>query len=371
MHLLPFKSRLLPAAAALAAAALGACSRHAPRDESRVVATVRTERATLANAMTLQAEFQPYQDVMIHGKVSGYVSAIRVDIGDRVKAGDLLATIEVPELGAQLDSAKAAEQKAKADDDIAHLDSERLQGVNRSQPALVAQQDLDAASSKDSAAAAALAAAKADADRYAALIAYTRITAPFAGIISKRFVDMGALIQAGTASNSEPLVELVEDDLLRLRFPVPEAETPSIRDGEEAEVTVDALRRTFSGKIVRFSGEIDRSTRTMVAEIDVPNPDASLKPGMYASIRLPLAEAKNVLAVPIQAVSQGDHPTVMVVGPSGTVESRPVTVGLQTANRVEIRSGLSQGDRVIVSDRGGLRDGDAVTARDLEPAPQE
>jgi RND family efflux transporter MFP subunit len=357
--------------ASCALLALGACSRPAPPPDLRVVAVVKTVRTRLANSMTLQAEFEPYQDIMVHGKVSGYVSQIRVDIGDRLKAGDLIATVEVPELSDQLDSAVAAEQRARADNAVAHLDYQRLEAVKKSQPALIAQQDLDEASAKDSASAAALAGAKAEADRNRALVSYTRITAPFAGVITQRFVDLGSLIQAGTSSNPASLVELAQDDLLRLRFPIPEAETPSIHDGEKVEVTVGALHRTFSGRIVRNTGAIDRATRTMLAEVDVPNRDERLKAGMYASILLPLEEANNTLAVPLQALSNGDHPTVLVVGRNGAIEERAVTVGLRTANRAEIQSGLAEGDRVVVSDRGGLHAGDRVAAKEMDATFQE
>ena len=345
---------------------MGACSRHPDAPAVRVVAVVRTERMDLANTMTLQAEFEPYQDVMIHGKVSGYVSQIPVDIGDRLKAGDLIATLEVPELTDQLASAIASEAHARAEHEIAHLNSTRLQGVNRSQPGLIAQQDLDDAGSKDAATEAALESAKAEADRYKALMDYTRITAPFKGVVTKRLVDTGSLIQAGTSPNSEPIVELEQDDLLRLRFPVPEAETPRIRNGESVMISVDALHRKFSGNIVRDAGSIDRSTRTMITEVDVPNEDGVLKVGMYASIVMPLEEAKGVLAVPLQALSHGDHPSALVVEASGAISEREVSVGLKTAEMAEIKAGLKQGDQVVISDRGGLHPGDLVVPKETE-----
>lgn len=362
---------VLTAIGIMAGLLLAACARQSDPAVARSVAVVKAVRTDLANTMTLQAEFEPYQDVMVHGKVSGYVSLIRVDIGDHVKAGDLVATLEVPELGDQLASAVAAEQHAQADHAIAHLNSDRLEGVNRTQPALVAQQDLDDASAKDSATAATLASAKADVDRYGALVGYTRITAPFNGVITKRYVDLGSLIQAGTASSSEPLVELAQDDLLRLRFPVPESETPRIHAGEEVRISVDALHRSFSGKIVRDAWSIDRATRTMLTEIDVPNPDGQLKAGMYASITLPLEEARGILAVPLQALSRGEPPTILVVGADGAVEERIVSVGLRTAELAEVKTGLVSGERVIVSDRGGIHPGDKVTAREEDAAAQE
>jgi RND family efflux transporter MFP subunit len=353
--------------AGIALLVTGACSRHPDPSPVRVVAVARTERTTLSNTMTLQAEFEPYQDVLIHGKVSGYVSQINVDIGDRLKAGDLIATLEVPELSDQLAGAVASQARARAEHDIAHLNATRIQGVNISQPGLIAQQDLDDANSKDSATEAEVASAKAESDRYSALMAYTKITAPFSGVVTKRLVDTGSLIQAGTSSNSEPIIELEEDDLLRLRFPVPEAETPSIRVGESVQIAVDALHRKFSGRIARDAGAIDRSTRTMATEVDVPNPDGLLKVGMYASIVLPLEQATNVLAVPLQALSHGDSPSAMVVDANGTVQERSVSVGLRTADKAEIRSGLNEGDRVVISDRGGLHPGDIVTAKETEP----
>jgi len=357
------KNRALSAILSAAGLLLAGCG--AGKDGSGIptVAVARTERASLSNSMTFQGEFIPFQDVLIHAKVSGYVNPIRVDIGDHVRVGDLLATLEVPELKDQLEGAQASERRAKTEHELAHVDHDRLVEVNKGHPNLVAQQDLDDAEAKDSAMEAALAAAKADADRFSTLSDYTRVMAPFSGVITKRFVDNGTLVEAGTASNTGPIVELAQNSLLRLRFPVPEAETPVVHVGGSVSVEVDALHMVFTGKIARDAGDIDRSTRTMVVEVDVPNPDDLLKPGMYASVTLQIQRGEGVLAIPLQALSRGDAPTVLVVGANNTIEERPVVVGMRTASRAEIRSGLREGDRVVIVERSGLAPGTAVSAK--------
>jgi len=357
---LALASRSVLTAAALV---LAGCGRGPETADVDTVAVVKTVRTKLSNSMTLQAEFYPFQDVLIHAKVSGYVNPIRVDIGDRVKAGELLATLEVPELKDQLEGALASERRAKAEHDIAQLNHKRLVDVNRSQPNLVAQQDLDDAEAKESASAAALETAKADADRYSTLDDYTKVTAPFDGVITKRFVDNGTLVEAGTSSNTGPIVELAQSDLLRLRFPVPEAETPVVRVGGKVGIVVDAIHSSFVGTIARDAWDIDRSTRTMIVEVDVPNAEDAYKAGMYASVNLAILSANDVLAVPLEALSSGDAPTVMVVGKDNAVEERNVTVGMRTASLAEIRSGLREGDLVVVGDRSGLSPGKVIVPK--------
>jgi RND family efflux transporter MFP subunit len=369
MKWLPFPAAWrLPAAAALGVLA-ASCAKPPPAPAAPTVAVARTIRTTLANTITLQGEFYPYQDILVHAEVSGYVSAIRVDLGDRVGEGELLATLEVPELKDQLAAAAATEQHDEAEHAIAHLDYARLAGVNRSQPNLIAQQDLDDAEAKDSATAATAAMARAEVARYQTLRDYTRITAPFAGVITRRFADVGALIQAGTSSGTTPLVELAEDDLLRLRFPVPEAESPLVHPGQPVQFSVDALHRTLTGRVVRDAWAIERYTRTMIAEVDVPNPGAAFQSGMYATIVLPLQSAADALAIPLQALNPAGRPTVLMVGPDGRIAERAVTVGLRTADLAEIRAGLDEGDLVVVGDRGSLQVGDPVTPRIVDSAP--
>ena len=344
--------------------------------ESKVVPVVRTVRENLQTDVTLQGEFIPYQDIMVHAKVSGYVSMIKVDIGDRVKQGDLLAKLEIPELQDNINRAKAKLSatgqeidEAQANYTNLHLLYQRLADVAKAHPSLVAQQDLDTAKSKEIGALGALGAAQehrdeaqAELGRLNTLAAYENITAPFDGIITNRFADLGSLIQAGTSSDTQslPLVQLAQDSLLRLRFPVPEAETPLIENGRKVEITVPALDRTFIGTIIRSAWLINRSTRTMTTEVDVENPQGLIKAGMYAYVKLPLRVAHQALAVPLQALTIGDSPSVMVLAKDGRLEERKVKVGIRTADKAEVVSGLEEGDPVVVGNRAGLDAGEKV-----------
>jgi RND family efflux transporter MFP subunit len=350
--------------------------------ETKVVPVVKVGREDLQTDVTLQAEFVPYQDIMVHAKVSGYVNMIRVDIGDRVKQGDLLATLEIPELQDNINKAKASlsatEQEiaeSQADYDNLHLIYQRLADVAKAHPNMVAQQDLDTAKSKEVSAEGALGAAKqhrdeaqAELGRLNTLVAYERITAPFDGIITQRFADVGSLIQAGTSSNTQalPLVQLAEDSLLRLRFPVPESQAPLITDGKKVDITVPALKKAFVGTVTRYAWQINRSTRTMTTEVDLDNPDGTIKAGMYAYVKLPLQVADQALAVPLQALTAGDNPTVFALSKDGTLQERKVKIGLRTPDDAQILGGLEEGDVVVVGNRSGLVDGQKVEAKFVE-----
>ena len=358
------------------------------------VAVARVESADLSHDMVLTAEFRPYQEIDVMAKVAGFVKEINVDIGDRVRSGQLLATLEVPEMQDDLTKAKAAVDRAQADvthardeldrakaaHEIADLSYSRLAAVAKKQPGLVAQQEIDDAHSKDlvaeaqvSAAQSAIAAAnqqvsvnQADVAKIKTLMDYTRVTAPFDGVITKRYADLGSMIQAGTASQTQtmPLVRLSENSLLRLILPVPESAVPSVHMGQQVEVKVPTLKRSFPGKVVRFAEKLSLETRTMDTEVDVVNPSLVLIPGMYAEVNLKLAQRNEVLAVPLTAVD-GDSGNasaggVMVVTHNNRIEPRRIQLGLETANRVEVRSGLNEGDLVVIGSRSALQLGEEV-----------
>lgn len=340
-----------------------------PEMETGIIPTAGVAKVTredIFREVTIPAEFRPYAEVALHAKVSGYVSKMAVDFGDTVKAGELLATLEVPELQAQVVNARATEEKAEADHTNAHLIYLRLQTVNREHPNLVAQQDLDTSEANDQTTGAAIAAAQADVSKYETMVGYTRITAPFDGVVTRRYVDPGTLIQAGTTSDTQslPLVQVSDNYRLRLDFPVTVDYVKDIELGDPVEVRVESLGgKTFTGKISRFAHEVAQDTRTMMTEIEVPNPDLKLVPGMYAAVILKVNKLSQVLTVPTEAIADEKKPVVYVINRNNEVEERPVELGQETPDRYEIVSGLKEGELVVMGSRAGLQAGEKVTPK--------
>ncbi len=300
-------------------------------------------RAPLTNTLSVAGEFLPFQEVELHAKVPGYIRHIGVDIGDKVRTGQVLATLDIPELTAQVQGADAGvrqtqEQitraksevlRAQANYDAVHSAAQRLQQASDARPGLIAQQELDDALAKDRAGVAQVEAAKsalsatqeqlgvsrADQQHYSSLADYSRITAPFNGIVTWRYADTGSLIQAGTSNaGSMPVVKVAQVNVLRLRLPVPESLAAFVRVGDPASIRVQAIGKTITGTITRNTGSLDPSTRTMQVEIDVPNAKGELTPGMYGDVTLNIRRTGDALVVPIQAVDRtGAQPFVMMV----------------------------------------------------------
>ena len=338
------------------------------------VAVVKVDREDLHREVTMTAEFRPYEEVELHAKVSGYVDQMKVDFGDRVKAGQLMATLEVPELRDELHNAMAAEQKAEADHSDAHLSYTRLLAVNKAQPNLVAQQDLDNAESKDRSTDEAIDAAKAEVEKYQTMLAYTKITAPFDGVVTWRYADPGSLIQAGTSSDTQakPLVRVSDNYRLRLDFPVDVEYVRYIKLGDPVEVRVESLGdKTFTGTISRFTNQVDDQTRKMTTEMEVSNPNLELVPGMYAEVVLKVEERRHALSIPIEAVALGSIATVYVVNASHEIEPRPVTLGLETSSKYEVLSGLREGDLVVIGNPARRKPGEKVETKLIASLAQE
>ncbi len=358
----------------------------------RTVAVAGATRTDLSSDLELTAEFEPYQEIDVMAKVSGYIREIKVDIGDRVSQGKLLATLEIPEMQDDLTRAAAAIDEANADlaaardelqrdqsaHEMAHLSYTRILEVSKTEHGLVPEQQVDEIHSRDLVAEAQVSAAKsrvtaceqrirvaqAEQARYKTLYQYARITAPFTGVVTKRYANTGSLIQAGTSSQTQamPVVRLSENGLLRLQLPVPESAVPLVHLGEPVDVNVSALHRTFPGLVRRFADKVDESTRTMKTEVDVSNPNLELVPGMYAEVDLITEQHKHVLSVPVEALDgSGNTTRVFVVRPSGQVAIVPVRTGLENAQWVEVLSKeIHEGDSVVVGSRAGLKEGDPV-----------
>jgi RND family efflux transporter MFP subunit len=336
------------------------------------VAVARVVHQSLFRAISVAAEFRPYTEVDVHAKVAGYVKEMKVDIGDHVRAGQLLALLEVPELRDDLDHASASLRRAQADYQDAHLAYSRLVAVNKDHPNLIAQQDLDTAQAHEATAEGSLGAARADVEKFQTLAGYARILAPFAGVITKRYADPGSLIQAGTASNTQalPLVRVSDNSVLRLDFPVSVDYVHGVHPGAPVSIRVDSLGgQLMQGRIARIADQVDDATRTMVVELEVPNPDAALVPGMYATVTLRTDERPAALVVPVEAVAGGNR--VFVVNAAHRLEERPVQLGLETPGSLEVLSGLAEGELVLVGNPGQLATGQKVEPRLTAPLAHE
>jgi RND family efflux transporter MFP subunit len=355
---------------------------NAGMDDSVAVSVVKVVRDNLVRKETFEAEFRPYQAIDLHANVAGFVQSIKVDIGDQVRAGDLLATLKIPELNEDIDRAVAMEARnekkvneAAAAYEDAHLSSGRLLTVNEHRPHLIAKQDLDTAGAKDRAAEAALAAAKQDVEvsrvevnKLRAILEDCKITAPFSGVITKRYADEGALIQGGVSPSGAamPLVRLSQNDRLRLDFPVSVSYVHYIKVGDPVDIKIVATGQTMTGKISRFTRDVEMATRTMETEVDVPNSDLSLTPGIYAEVSLKMERRDGVLAIPEQALPNLKTPTAFVVNTEGKIEERPLTIGLATPDKFEVLSGLKENELVMVGGREQVKPGQKVEPKLME-----
>jgi RND family efflux transporter MFP subunit len=377
-------------------AGIAACNFKAHRSEVSAADMPSAKAAAaqlgnIAHTLSLAGQFQPYQVIDVHPKVTGFMVKINVDIGDRVHKGETLAVLEVPELNAQLQGTIFEMQQAKDDwtrtqheikraeatHAALHLDYERLLETSKAQPGLIAQQELDDAQGKDLASESQVDAAKAaaaaaqqhvevahtDNNRVQAINNYTNVVAPLDGVIVWRYADTGALIQSGTNSNEQdiPIVRLSQSGRLRLRMPIPENDVQFVHIGDPMQIRVDAIGRSFTGKIVRFTRDVNFETRTMETEVDVENQDLSIAPGMYANTQLQLGHADNVTTIPVDAlVLNGNAETVYLLDAGNRVHIRNVEVGLRGSKLAEIKSGIHAGDRVIVGGQENYTEGEQV-----------
>ena len=308
-------------------------------------ATVHPAPGTVHRWVALPGALAPFQQVSLQARVAGYVKTVKVDKGDKVAAGDLLATVEVPELEADL-------VKAKAEMDAAEIDVKRLREARQKSPDLVLPQSVDNAEAR-------FAAAKASVTRGGVLLDFAQIRAPFAGVISSRSVDPGAYV----SPSAGPLFRLVDDKKLRCQIPVTELETPLVKKGKPVRVSVDAFPgQIFESAVARVSGALDLASRTMLVEADLENAQDKLMPGMSVTARIGVERHENVMLVPAAAIVMEKTNAFVFKHAGGKAVKTAVKLGFNDGVNAEVPE-LKPEDTLLVVGTAAVNDGQAVTLK--------
>ncbi|MBI1805331.1 MAG: efflux RND transporter periplasmic adaptor subunit [Ignavibacteriae bacterium] len=319
--------------------------------ETSALPRVRVEkpqRKSVSSELQLNGDVLPWQQATLYSKVAGYLKEIRVDKGDWVKQGDVLAVIDDRETEKEY-------ERAVADFHLQEITYNRLQEALPKTPDLVSKQDVDVAEAKYESAKAAM-------ERLKVLVDYATIRAPFAGVITQRWVDPGAMIQAANMSmNAMAIVKIASMDKLRIRVDVPESEVLLVKVGTKAKVSVRELPgHEFEGTVARFGVALEQSTRTMQAEIDLANSKHTLRPGMFAQVTLHFLAEENALTLPAAALVIEKNQTFVYCVEQNTVKKKPIVIGTDDGVHPVIAQGLTGDELVIVSGKEFVVDGSKV-----------
>jgi RND family efflux transporter MFP subunit len=347
------------AGAPLAAIAPPATSVAQPAAAEQTVETVRPMRADVARTFDTNATLEAFETADLYPKVSGYLTEVRVDIGDHVKAGQVLAVISLPETEKELAEAEATVASKKADLALQRVTLDRQAGLLKIRG--TSQQAYDEAKGKADVAAADADLAVATADKIRTMLSYTRIVAPFDGVVAQRLVNRGDFVQAATAGRNTPLVAVQRVDIIRIFCNVPESDVARIRAGLRATVKPFGLEgKAITGQVARFAGRLDPQSRNMRTEIDVPNLDGKLYPGMYAQVSLETEVHPRALTVPAAAVGNDPTGAFVFVVREGRIARQPVKMGISQGGTVEVVEGISEGLEILKSIQGAPAPGSAV-----------
>jgi RND family efflux transporter MFP subunit len=327
-------------------------SSSSPQSEPALTAPVQVlklQRRDIARTLTLPANISPWYQATLYAKVPGYLKWMGFDKGDTVKKGQLLAVIDAPEVEQQY-------RQAQADYKIKRITYQRKHSVWKENPDVIAKQDVDVAEAEAEA-------ARHIMDHRRTLLEYTSVAAPFVGLITARFADPGALIQSasGSATQAAPLYTIMDLDTVRVYVSVPQEAAMLAEPGIPATLSLkESPDQVFRGTITRTAGALDPATRTLLVEIDLPNPQHVLKPGMYVTATLYLERHLNALALPPTAVVRSDKGKFVFVVRDGTARRMPIKTGLDDGVWLEVTEGLSGDEHVVVVGQSGLTDGQAV-----------
>jgi multidrug efflux system membrane fusion protein len=324
------------------------------------VIVVHAQQEAPQQELVLPSTLQAYTESPIYARTSGYVAKWYKDIGSHVEKGQPLADIETPEVDQELMQAGAARDQAAAQAEIAKTSADRWETLQKQDA--VAQQETDERKSSYVQGKANLASSNANVNRLQQLESFKHVYAPFAGVIIKRNVDIGALINAGNGGNNQELFVVAKIDPIRVFVNVPEIYAPLIHSGVQGNIELAALPgQRFSGKVVRTANAIDTATRTLNTEIDVPNPKGTLLPGSFAQVHFALNVQTRSLSLPVNALLfRAEGTRAAVVGSDGKVHLKPVVIGRDYGTAVEILGGVEQTDAVVLNPSDSLEEGQQV-----------
>jgi membrane fusion protein, multidrug efflux system len=303
---------------------------------------VQPKRGAIVRYVTLPGSVAALQQATLHAKTTGFLKTIHCDKGDKVKAGALLAELQAPELEADLIKYEAESATLRPAYEFAQQEYDRLEKARKASPDLILPQMLEKAKSELDRSKAAFEVVAANAKRARALLDYTRITAPFSGVVTQRFVDTGALVPAGstTGAGGSAVVTLMDFSKVRAQVSVPEIDASFVSVGQPVMLSVEGLPgKTFSGAVTRFSYALDTATRTMLVETELPNDDLSLRPGMYATVKVGVQRHENALLVPVDALVMEKANAFVFLHDGGKAKKVPVTLGFNDGTMVEIAAG--------------------------------
>ncbi|HEX7810433.1 MAG TPA: efflux RND transporter periplasmic adaptor subunit [Burkholderiales bacterium] len=346
--------------------ALKVAQAEAEKDDLQAVSYVPAKRGNSKADLTLPATLYAMQETIIYARTNGYLKRWLVDIGDQVKTGQVLAEIEGPEVDRELDQAHASRAQVKANLDLAKITAERYAALLKEEA--VSPQEVDEKQGVFAARRADYAAAEANVRRLEQMKSFQRVVAPFSGTITARNVEVGSLIQAGSASSSGWLFKLAQTETIRVHAAVPQSSMRLIKPGMTVDLVVPELGdHAFPAKIMRNAGAFDAATRTMIVEMHVLNRGGPLLPGMYALAKLNLVNPQPNLQIPINALMVGgEGARVATVDANGVIQIKPVKIGRDLGKEVEIVAGLAENDRVINNPRDSLVTGLKVRATEMQ-----
>lgn len=349
-----------------------------------VVEVIAPRSEEVSQRVRLAGNLEAFESVKLYARVTGYLEAMRVDIGDRVQEGDVLARLAVPEMEAELlraraeiPAARARLARARARAELAEVTTRRLTELQVSEPGAVMAQDVDVAASEKKVAGSEVAVAQADLERAQAHLAelealarYAEIRAPFAGVVTERRVHPGALVVAGDEGAAEPMLSIARTDRLRLAVPVPESLARECRSGLELTFRLDALPgRDFRARVSRMASALDPQTRTMRAEADVENEDGALQPGMYARVDLDLGALPKATVLPAPAVRGGTGSPFVLVVEDGALKRVAVEILKDDGATMVVSSELSDDTPVVVAGAARLEEGQRVRIHQSSKTP--